>query len=131
MRKKRLTFLVFVMLIMTDIGESIAELLLKKGLLHTGILAVSLDNLLEFIARNASSCLIWCGVAVYVVNFLIWIAVLSRVDLSIALPVASTSYLFVPILSVIFLNEHVSLVRWAGVALIIAGIHFLSRSTRS
>jgi undecaprenyl phosphate-alpha-L-ara4N flippase subunit ArnE len=61
-------------------------------------------------------------------NFFIWIVILYKTDLSIAMPVGSFSYIFVPVAAIIFLHERVSLLRWAGIAFIILGIHFVSQS---
>lgn len=131
MRKSPLTFKIFLMIVATDIGESLAELAIKKGLIETGINTVTLHNTLGFILRNGSSLLVWLGVAIYLVNFLIWITILSRIDLSVAFPVGSTSYVFIPILAMIFLHETVGPERWAGILLIVAGIHFVSKSSHS
>lgn len=128
MRKNGLTFIVFAMIITTDILESIAELSMKKGLLKIGMDNINGSNVLEFVLHSAGSWLIWLGIIFYTLNFFIWITVLSRVELSVALPVGSTSYIFVPILAMMFLGENVGIIRWIGIALIIAGIHFVSKS---
>jgi len=130
MRKNRLTFNIFLLIVMTDVVESLAELFMKQGLTKAGISAVNLNNLFESVSRGAASWLIWLGVLLYIVNFFIWIAVLSRVQLSVAFPMGSTCYVYVPILATVFLHEHVGLVRWAGIALIILGIHVVSKSSQ-
>jgi len=131
MKKGGLTFGVFLLIIMTDIGESVAEILMKKGLTATGISSITMDNIREFIVMNASSYLIWAGVFIYILSFLAWIVILSRIELSVAFPIGSTSYIFVPILSIIFLNERVGALRWVGILFIVAGIHFVSKSAKS
>jgi len=128
-KRNPVTLKIFAMIVMTDLGESIAEIFFKKGLLETGINSVNFGNILEFLSRNSSSALVWLGIAVYIVNFFIWITVLSRIDLSIAFPVGSTSYIFIPVFSMIFLGEDVGPERWLGIALIVAGIHFVSKSS--
>lgn len=117
------------LIIMTDVGESIAQLFMKAGLNTIGMTSITLSNFTEFTMKGASSPLVWLGIGVYIVNFFIWITILSRVDLSVAVPVGSTSYIFVPLLSIIFLHEAVSPMRWLGIAFIIAGIHFVAKST--
>lgn len=117
------------MIVATDICESVAQTFIKKGLNNTGMSSVTFANLLEFMSRSASSCFVWAGVLIFIINFFIWITVLSRVDLSVAFPVGSTSYIFVPILAMIFLYEAINPVRWVGILLIIAGIHFTARSS--
>ena len=130
MRKNHLTLTVLVLIILADIGESVGQLLMKIGLKNTGIDSITFANLAEFITRNASSVFVLLGMLVYVVNFFIWITILSRIDLSVAVPVCSFSYVFIPILAMIFLHEAVSPIRWFGIILIIAGIYFVSQSAK-
>jgi len=128
--KNRLTLNIFLLIVMTDIGESVAQLFLKKGLVKIGITSIDFNNIISFLSAGAASYFVWLGIFVYIINFFLWMAVLSRVDLSVAFPVGSTSYIFVPLLAVIFLGESVTGLRWAGIILIILGIHFVSKSTK-
>lgn len=130
MKSSGLTLKIFLLIVLNDIGDTIAQLLMKKGLNQTGIDSINFSNIAEFAARNAASPLVWLGIFVFVLNFFLWIAILSRVDLSIAMPVGSTSYIFVPIAAMIFLHENISLLRWAGIVLIVFGIHFVAQSQK-
>jgi len=131
MRKNNFTLAIISLIVMTDIGESIAQTLMKAGLNKTGMTDITLGNLAEFAFRSATSAYVWLGVFVFLINFFIWITILSRIDLSIAHPVGSSSYIFVPLLSLVFLHEAVSPLRWMGIVLIIAGIHFVVKSTET
>jgi drug/metabolite transporter (DMT)-like permease len=128
--KSSLTFKIFALLVLNDLGDTLAQLLMKKGLLQTGISSVTFGNILEFCARNSSSLILWLGIIVQALNFFIWIVILYKVDLSIAMPAGSTSYIFIPLAASVFLHEHVSLLRWAGIILIALGIHFVSQSKK-
>ena len=130
MKHSHLTLKIFLLIVLNDLGDTLAQFLMKKGLIATGIDAVTFGNLVEFIVRNASSVLLWAGLAVYVFNFFIWIVVLYKADLSVAMPVGSTSYILVPLVASVFLHERVDALRWVGIALIVLGIHFVSRSRR-
>jgi drug/metabolite transporter (DMT)-like permease len=130
MRKSHLTFKIFALIVLNDVIDTIAQLIMKRGLVDTGISSVNLDNIIEFAVRNTSSVMVWLGVIIYMLNFFVWIIILYRMDLSIAMPVGSTSYIFVPIAAVIFLHEHVSPIRWLGIACIVLGIHFVSQSKK-
>jgi drug/metabolite transporter (DMT)-like permease len=77
-----------------------------------------------------SSYLVWIGILMYTFNFFLWILILSKLDLSTAVPVASTNYVILPVLAVIFLHENISVLRWVGIFFIMLGIHFVSKSTR-
>ena len=112
MKKSRLTLKIFSLIVLCDVVDSIAQLLMKKGLL------------------SSSSFLVWAGVLIFALNFFIWIAILYKVDLSIAMPAGSVSYILVPLAAMLFLHEHVGLVRWIGICCIVCGIYFVSQSKR-
>ena len=61
------------------------------------------------------------GVALYAVEFGCWLFVLSRLDLSLAFPIATLSYVGVVLASRLFLREPVSPRRWIATLLIAAG----------
>ena len=60
-----------------------------------------------------------------VAGFVLWALCLSRLSLSYAYPVASTSVLLIAIFSVVVLGEAINLRMWAGTALILVGIVLL------
>lgn len=62
------------------------------------------------------------GIAVYVVEFVLWFAALSRTQLSIAFPFAALGYVGVALASRFILNERISLRRWAGIGTIVVGV---------
>lgn len=62
------------------------------------------------------------GVAIYVVEFVLWFAALSRAPLSFAFPIAALSYVGVVLASRWILRERVSARRWLGTAAIVIGV---------
>jgi drug/metabolite transporter (DMT)-like permease len=70
------------------------------------------------------------SVAVGVVLLIVWtlsrMALLSWADLSYVLPVTSIGYVLVAILGRVFLDEQISIQRWAGIALIVGGVALVS-----
>jgi drug/metabolite transporter (DMT)-like permease len=124
---KRLTLKVLFLIILNDIGESVAQFFMKKGLILGGVGPIALSNLAENVLRSVSSPILWLGIVIYALNFFIWILVLYKIDISIAMPVGSTCYIFVPVMAVLFLHETVSPLRWLGVLCIVLGIHFVAQ----
>jgi drug/metabolite transporter (DMT)-like permease len=61
-------------------------------------------------------------------QFFNWMAVLNRADLSYAQPVTALSYVTVGVLSAVFLNEPVDGVQILGIACVLAGVWFISRT---
>ena len=114
MRRNDLTLKVFLFCVMNDCLDSVAQVFMKKGIGHF-----------------PEAWYLGIGIALYALNFLLWIGILSRLDLSTAVPIASTNYIILPILAMFFLGEHIGLLRWIGIAFIILGIHFISKSAPS
>jgi uncharacterized membrane protein len=69
-------------------------------------------------------------VAAGVLLLILWtlsrMALLSWADLSYVLPVTSIGYVLVAILGRVFLDEQISVQRWAGIALIVGGVALVS-----
>ncbi|MDD5436703.1 MAG: EamA family transporter [Candidatus Omnitrophica bacterium] len=103
---------------------------MKKGLSGTGISVINFGNIIDFAFRSLSSWMVCAGVLVYVISFVLWMVIIYRIDLSIAMPVGSASYVFIPILAIIFLHEHISFLRWLGIGMLVLGIYFVSKSKK-
>lgn len=107
----------------------VGQTCLKLGMTNIGELSFGgLDGILSFLGKVATSPLVMFGLFLYVVASMIWLVVLSRVDLSFALPMMALSYVGVLIISHFCLNENVTPLRWLGVAVICCGVFLLSRS---
>lgn len=67
------------------------------------------------------------GLALHGVGFVLLVIALKDVNLSIVYPLLATSYIWVALLSVLFLSEPFSVIQWFGVSLIIGGISLIVR----
>ncbi len=67
-------------------------------------------------------------VCVMGVQFFNWMAVLSRADLSFAQPFTALSYISVGAISAVFLNEPIDSMQMLGIACVIIGVYFISRT---
>ena len=66
--------------------------------------------------------LLWAGIVAYIVEFLVWLEVLSLAPLSVACPAASLSYCGVVLAGRLVLGETVSRRRWLGTLVITGGV---------
>ena len=71
--------------------------------------------------------IILAGVAMYIVGTLIWLVVLSRLDLSFAYPLVASTYIFTPLLANLLLHEHIPGLRWVGIIVILIGVIIVAR----
>lgn len=70
----------------------------------------------------------WIGGVFYGISLLLWMKVLSDTDLSYARPFAATGYLLTTVFAVVLLGETVSMVRWVGIFLIVAGVVLVAQT---
>ena len=130
--KKRLSFRIFLFLVSIDLLETFAQFCFKKSAISGHSLEViNLVNLLGFLKLLVLSPFLWLGLFSVFFIFVTWSAVLSKIDLSVAVPVCSFSYITVPLVSMVFFHEHVSILRWSGIGLILIGVILVSISSRS
>lgn len=131
-RKVGLTLKIIAAVLLNDAIDGMAQVLMKKGLAAPSAgLPLSPAGIVSFVQANAGSALMWLGIFFYAFNFFLWIVILSKVDLSIAVPLSSVSYLIIPLFGVFLLGEKLGMMRAAGIAFIVAGIWCLSRSEAS
>jgi len=71
------------------------------------------------------------GVALMILWMLSRMALLSWADLSYVVPVTSVGYVVVALIGKVLLNEDITGRRWAGIALIMAGVALVGRSAPS
>ncbi len=116
-----------VVLLVDILLGSIAQILLKMGMEHNRI-SLSFRNLFPTIIKIYTNKFVFIGSITYAASTLLWIAVLSKVELSYAYPMVSLNFVIVAILSKFFFKEHVSRVRWMSILLIVFGVALLSVS---
>ena len=131
MFKKKITLNILLLLIASDILETAIQFFFKKSALaEQGFVVTGLSSSLVFLRAVFSSPFLWAGLLTVVTVFIIWSTVLSRIDLSVAVPIASFSYILVPLVSIIFLHEKITLLRWLGIFFILVGVVLVSLSSK-
>lgn len=131
MFKKKVTFKILLLLIASDILETAVHFFFKKSVL--GQVDFSVFNLAGagfFLKAVFVSPFLWMGLFTVVMIFIIWSTVLTKIDLSVAVPIASFSYILVPIVSIIFLHEQIKPLRWLGILFVLAGVVLVSLSSK-
>jgi drug/metabolite transporter (DMT)-like permease len=70
---------------------------------------------------------VWLGLGLFGLSAIVWLGVLSRAALSYAYPFAALTYVVIVVYDFVR-GQAVGGLRWAGVALIVAGIVLVSRT---
>jgi drug/metabolite transporter (DMT)-like permease len=104
------------------------QTVIKMGVSQPGAseAAVGLVSLVNMIVRSPQ---VMLGLVLYGVGALAWIAVLARIDLSIAYPFLALNFILVTVSSQFLLGESVPGLRWLGVLVICSGIFLVARSS--
>lgn len=106
---------------------SVGQLSIKLGVRQVGKIASDWSSMVSLVYRGFTTPFVLLGLGLYGISSLIWVVILSRVKLSFALPMMSTTYIFVVFLSWLVLKEEVPLIRLIGVFVICAGVFLVSR----
>jgi multidrug transporter EmrE-like cation transporter len=111
----------------TVIG-AFAQLLIKAG-------ANGLPQHLGFDLASALSIVtnlkVIAGYSLYGINTVLLVLALRHAELSILYPIIALTYVWVSLLSIFVLHEHMNLNRGIGIALIVVGVAVIGRETRS
>lgn len=104
-----------------------AQLLLKTGAQRISDIAFTLSNFIPISIQTISNPFILLGFFCYGISVIIWIGVLSRVDVSVAYPMLSLGYVFNAIMAHYLFNETLSLTQISGILIILLGVYLLAK----
>ena len=109
---------------------AIAQVTLKMGMnqvtdANGGQLALSGESLKQIL----TTLLVWVGLGIFAISAVLWLFALSRASLSFAYPFAALGYVIIVAASILFLDEHVPPLGWAGVACIVVGILLVAQGS--
>ncbi|MBI5700315.1 EamA family transporter [Candidatus Saganbacteria bacterium] len=102
------------------------QVLMKQGMNNFGTFPIK--ELIYKIIPMFSSPWVISGFVLFGVSSIFWLAVLSRMELSLVYPMVSIAYVLVALISMFVFKENVSMIRWTGIAVICVGVFLISRS---
>jgi multidrug transporter EmrE-like cation transporter len=114
----------------TAIG-ALAQMLIKAGAgqlgVHVTLINVVHDPLLvlRFGLGIASNLKLFCGYCLYGVNTFLMALALKGRELSRLYPIIALTYVWVTLLSLFFLSEHMNFFRATGIVFIVSGVSIL------
>lgn len=115
----------------TVIGAA-AQILIKQGTAHLGAGHITLSDVarhprlfVSFSVSIITNFRLFCGYALYgVMTFLMALALKGR-ELSRLFPIIALTYVWVTLLSLLLLGEHMNFFRAVGIAFIVCGVSVL------
>jgi multidrug transporter EmrE-like cation transporter len=128
-KKTRLTLTKSILLILLSIGIAVGgQILLKIGMNKIGPINInSASSIGHLFAGIVKSPTVLVGLFLYAISAVLWLIVISAVDLSFAYPFIGLTYVFILLVSKFVLKEDVNPIRWIGTAIITIGVVVISR----
>ncbi len=118
----------FVLILIGVLLNAVAQLVLKKGMSLVGSVAISYAGIMHMLVKIITNVYVYCGLMCYGLSFLVWLMVLSRVEVSYAYPFLSIGYIVAALVGYFYFGESMSIYKVGGIALICLGVFVLYRS---
>lgn len=114
-----------VLIVISVILSACGQVAMKMG---ASTLSSKNDMLLMKFIHYLTNIPIMVGLALYGISAFVWIAAIEKVQLSYAYPMAALGYVLVAAMSVWFFQEPMSIMRIAGLVIIVVGVIVISQS---
>ncbi|MGH9511935.1 MAG: EamA family transporter [Terriglobales bacterium] len=119
-----MTFRKYVVLAGVTVCAAAGDSLLSRGMREVG--NISLQHLSTLILAIVNPWVV-LGILFLLVFFASYMTALSWADLTYVLPATSLGYVLLALIAKFLLHEQISATRWIGIALISAGVGFVTR----
>ena len=110
--------------------NALAQILLKAGMKNFSNIDLK-NNVIQTFVSIAINPYIICGFISYGISILLWLWVLSKVDVSYAYPFQALGYIVVTILAWLIFQENINLTRIIALIFITLGLIILALSARA
>ncbi|MEO6806497.1 MAG: EamA family transporter [Edaphobacter sp.] len=121
--KHRLKPSQYAILLTVMLTASVGDTLLARGMSQVGPVDLHHLGLLFHALLNPY---VIAGIVLLIGFFASYMTALSWADLTFVMPATAFGYVVVALLSRFWLHEHLSLYRWAGIALIVCAVGFVA-----
>ncbi len=101
---------------------AVGQFLLKVGVSRIGGISFARENLVGTTVKIATQPFIVAGIVLFVLSMVVWLAVLSKMELSRAYPMVSISYVLVAVMARVFLGESITTSRALGIVIVLIGV---------
>ena len=120
--------MVYLLVLISVVAMSAAQLLVKKGVLSAGQFPQSFGQLIPFFVKACANVYFLSAIFLAILTTLAWLLAITRAQLSFLYPFMALSFVLVALFSLLILKEDVSLLRWVGIIVICVGVFLVSKS---
>ena len=118
-----------ILLILSSVAlNALAQLFVRQGMLKIGSVSLKIGQMWNMCISFFSNLYLWGGMLCYAVSLVLWMVVLSKVNVSLAYPFSCVGFIITAILAYFFLNEPLTLQKCVGIAVICLGVIILTYS---
>lgn len=121
--------MIFMLILLGVLLNAAAQIMLKSGMNQIGHFDFNMHNLVPIGFKVMGNAPIISGLAMYVFSVVVWLLVLSRVQVSYAYPMLSIGYVVNALAAYYLFDEPLSSMRVLGIFVIIAGVYLVAKSS--
>lgn len=114
-------------LLLSIVLSAVGQLVLKYGVVEMGGIDIKLKNIISSLVQVFTNGWVMIGVLCFVTSMILWLKVISTMELSRAYPSVSLSYVIVFIFSLLLFKEGASASKIMGLISIMVGVFLLQR----
>lgn len=103
-----------------------AQIFMRQGMIKVG--EIGIPQLFSHALILLSNIWLWASLLCYGISVILWLVVVSRVEISYAYPFLSIGYVVVAISGYMLFGENVNIYRISGILVICFGVFLISRS---
>jgi multidrug transporter EmrE-like cation transporter len=123
-----MTLSIFTLLMLGVLLNAGAQLLLKAGVNHISDFQLAWNHVWQLSTQLITNPYIMLGLGCYAISVLVWLVVLSKIEVSVAYPMLSLGFMVNAIAAYYLFGEDLNLIRIMGIATIILGVFIVARS---
>ena len=118
----------FILILIGVLLNAAAQLCLKQGMNMIGEVSLDAAGILALLPKAALNPYVLAGLACYVVSVVVWLVVLSKVEVSLAYPFLSIGYIVTAVVGFFFMGESLGACKIAGILVICFGIGLMFKA---
>ena len=108
--------------------NAFAQLFIRQGMLKLGKISLNAEQIFNMVLAVFTNIYLLAGMFSYAISIILWMVVLSKVNVSIAYPFLSIGYIITAVLAYFLLQEPLTLQKIIGILIICLGVFILTRS---
>ena len=108
--------------------SAFAQIVLKMGMSNAKVQndLIIAANLFEKLYIALTNVYVVAGISMYLLSMILWLVVLSKIDVSVAYPFVGLGFIITMVLGFLLLNEQISAMRVMGTILVVCGVLMVS-----